>query len=143
MVAHPVFALGEGIAADILQGINSALGAIINFEFGLVYVVGELLNFLIQPGNTPIITSAIVQAGWTTMRDFANMFFLLILLAIALSYILFPSFPAKQALPKLLIVALLINFSLPITGIFLDASNVFTNHFLSEATDAADFPLKI
>lgn len=135
MVAHPVFADVLGVAEAILQGANSVLGAIINFEFGLIYAVGELLNFLIQPGNTPIITSTIVQAGWTTMRDFANMFFLLILLALALSYILFPSFPAKQALPKLLIVALLINFSLPITGIFLDASNVFTNHFLSEATD--------
>jgi len=45
-----------------------------------------------------------------------------------------PRFSVKRALPTLLLVALLINFSLPIAGILIDFANVFTQFFLSKVT---------
>ncbi len=95
--------------------------------------LGTAVNWVIAP--SPIITSSVVQIGWTVTRDFANMFFILILHGIALDFILFNSFGVKKALPTLLLVALLINFSLPIAGILIDFANVFTGFFLSKVSE--------
>ena len=92
---------------------------------------GTLANYMMQP--IQITTSNTVQMGWGITRDFANMFFILILLGIALDYILMGvSFGVKKALPTFIAVALLINFSLPIAGVFIDFSNVFTSFFLEQ-----------
>lgn len=125
---------GGAVKWGLMETINTALYSIMWVERQVLGLAGELLDFTMQPG--PILTQPIVQIGWGVTRDFANMFFILMLLAIALSYILYPSFQAKQVLPKFFMVAFLINFSLPVAGLFLDASNVFTNHFLGEAAGA-------
>jgi len=124
--------LPEG--ADVLNAINSyILYPILNMENALLALVGKLVNYTMQP--QPILGATIVLKGWTITRDFANMFFILILLAIALSFILFPRFQIKQALPRLLLVALLINFSLPIAGVFIDFANVFTKYFIDQTVE--------
>jgi len=93
--------------------------------------VGILANYMVQP--IQITTSNTVQMGWGITRDFANMFFILILLGIALDYILMGvSFGVKKALPTFIAVALLINFSLPIAGVFIDFSNILTSFFLNQ-----------
>jgi len=123
------------IVATLLSGVNLLLLLILNIENSILALSGSLVDFLMQP--TSILDQEIVADGWRISRDFANMFFVLILLAIALSFILFPRFQIKQALPRLLLVALLINFSLPIAGIFLDFANVFTSFFLNAATSGS------
>lgn len=99
----------------------------------LLGAVAYFVNALIEPA--PIVTSSVVQIGWTITRDFANSLFILILLGIALDFILFNSFQVKKMLPRLLLVALLINFSLPIAGIVLDFANVFTSFFLERVSN--------
>ena len=97
----------------------------------ILAAVGTLADYMIQP--IQITTSNTVQMGWSITRDFANMFFILILLGIALDYILMGvSFGVKKALPTFIAVALLINFSLPIAGVFIDFSNILTSFFLKE-----------
>ncbi|MBI5913144.1 hypothetical protein HY839_01745 [Candidatus Azambacteria bacterium] len=105
----------------VLQGLTAVLAYIAN-----------ITNWALQP--SPITRSYFVQEGWKATRDFANMFFILILLAIALDFILFNSFGVKRALPKLLIIALLINFSIPIAGVLLDFANIVTNFFLTQVS---------
>jgi hypothetical protein len=131
----------KAAAADIgigaLNVINGyILYPIMNMESTVLALVGELVNNTMQP--QPILEATIVLKGWTITRDFANMFFILILLAIALSFILFPRFQLKQALPRLLLVALLINFSLPVAGVFIDFANVFTRYFLDQAAEGGN-----
>jgi len=92
--------------------------------------VGSFANFALQP--FPITTTSVVTVGWGITRDFANMFFILILLGIALDFILFNSFGVKRALPTLILVALLINFSLPLAGVVIDFANVFTAYFMEQ-----------
>lgn len=94
--------------------------------------VAEITNWAMQP--SPITTSSFVKAGVNATRDFANSLFILILLGIALDFILFNSFGVKRALPKLLIIALLINFSVPIAGVVLDFANIISTHFLASVS---------
>ena len=127
---HPIRAitswiLGFTVAQFIYYVILTPIG-------WLLGIAGTFADWMLQPAY--IINSTVVQVGWGVTRDLANMFFILILLGIALDYILFQSFGVKRALPTLIIVALLINFSLPIAGIFIDFANVFSDFFISKVT---------
>ncbi len=77
-----------------------------------------------------------VEVGWKVFRDVANMFFIFILLYIAIATILqLNSFDTKRTLAKLIVVALLINFSLFATRVVIDFSNVISNGFYTEITN--------
>jgi len=77
----------------------------------------------------------IVGVGWPIVRDFANMFFIIILVVIGLATALrISEYQAKKALPKLVIIALLINFTPVMCGLIIDASNILMNFFLEELT---------
>lgn len=133
-----------GLVSFAYNGIVEALAGVL-FNFVLTPLTwflawaGMLVNYAIQPGNMPIITSKFVTTGWGVMRDLTNMLFILIMLAIALDYILFNSVGVKRALPRLLLVALLINFSLPIAGVVLDFANVFTDFFIKQVGNGINF----
>lgn len=95
---------------------------------------GRLVNYALQP--QPLIISDFVKTGWVAMRDLGNMLFILVLLGIALDYILFNSVGVKRALPRLLFIALIVNFSLPIAGIALDFANISTSFFIERSGGA-------
>lgn len=76
----------------------------------------------------------IVTAGWQVTRGLCNIIFAIILLAMAFDTILQTSkFPIRTVLPRLIIVALLINFSLVFCGIIIDFSQILTNFFIDAA----------
>lgn len=112
--------------------ISLALFPILELLAMVLSWVAEITNWAMQP--SPITTSSFVEAGFSATRDFANSLFILILLGIALDFILFNSFGVKRALPKLLIIALLINFSVPIAGVALDFANIISAHFLASVS---------
>lgn len=126
------FAIDDSLGDAITITINYLLDWILSVLNIILALSAGFADSMMQPVS--IIHADIVNTGWNITKDFANMFFILILLAIALSFILFPSFQIKKSLPWFLVVALLINFSLPIAGVFLDFANTFTNFFLSQAT---------
>jgi hypothetical protein len=66
---------------------------------------------------------------WQTMRDFVNMFFIFILLVIAIQTILDTGYNYKKILIQLVIVALFINFSFFGTGVLIDFSNTLALMF--------------
>lgn len=77
---------------------------------------------------------AIVSTGWTVTRDIANMFFILIMVVIAFATILrFEKYGVKQLLPKLIVVALLINFSMILCFVLIDLTNIAANFFITNA----------
>ncbi|MCR4323266.1 MAG: type IV secretion system protein [Candidatus Azambacteria bacterium] len=118
--------------ADFGGCINSLLLLVLGGLATILSYIAMITNWAMQPA--PITSSYFVQEGWKATRDLANMLFILILLAIALSFILYDSFGVKRALPKLLLIALLINFSIPIAGVALDFANVVTSFFLAEVS---------
>ena len=139
--AHSVAAAGTYCSlwnGDLFMCIvDSVLYGILKLLAYVLAGIAIITNWAMQP--SPITTSGFVQAGWSATRDFANMFFILVLLAIALSYILYDSYGVKRALPKLLLIALLINFSIPIAGVFLDFANIVTSFFLKQVSNTNGF----
>lgn len=115
-----------------LTGIASLLYILERF-LGLVLAgIAMLVDWAMQP--IQLTTSVGVRYGWGISRDLANMFFILVLMAVALDYILIGSFGVKKAIPKIIVVALLINFSLPIAGVFIDFANIVSNTFQTKIT---------
>lgn len=123
--------------ADFDGCVNSILLLVLKGFAIVLGLVAQITNWAMQP--SPITSSPFVQAGWSATRDFANSLFILILLGIALSFILYDSFGVKRALPKLLIIALLINFSVPIAGVALDFANIISAHFLASVSNTSGF----
>lgn len=75
-----------------------------------------------------------IYQGWTIARDSANLFFIFILLTIAIATILqIETYGAKQLLPKLIIAALFINFSFLLTQYVIFSANLMTGFFLPGA----------
>jgi hypothetical protein len=77
-----------------------------------------------------------IKDAWVIVRDLCNMFFILILLIIAFATILrIENYNVKKLLPKLLIMAVLINFSRTICGLFIDFSQVIMLTFVNAFAD--------
>ncbi|MFA6427605.1 MAG: hypothetical protein WCW16_04140 [Candidatus Magasanikbacteria bacterium] len=84
------------------------------------------------------IDTAVVQLGWTMVRDVANMFFVVALLVIAFATILgLEQYEWKKGLAKLIMMALFINFSNLIAQLIIDVAHVFTITFLNAVSATA------
>lgn len=118
-------------------GLNYVLTGIWLLEGKVINMMAELFDasFVYTMRNLREIDS--INIGWGISRDVANMFFILILLGIAIATILrVQSYGAKALLPKLIVIALLINFSLSIGYIIIDFSNVLGTGFYTELLKA-------
>ena len=85
-------------------------------------------------------SGSFLQQGWQVTRDFANIFFILILLFIALSLVLdieIGHANPKKMLATLVMVALVINFSFFITEVVIDISNSLALVFYNQVTVVA------
>lgn len=83
------------------------------------HLIGYTLSF------STFVTHRYVVAGWPISQGVANLGFILALLTIAFATVLrVETFGARRMLPRLFIAALLINFSLVIGGVLIDASRV-------------------
>lgn len=124
-----------GKAANVLSApIFTLLGVVIAcfaWIIGQISAMFTYILFLIV-GYNEFVKEPLVISGWEVIRDFCNMFFVLILLIIAFATILRrESYSIKALLPKLIIMAVLINFSKTICGLILDFSQVITMTFVS------------
>lgn len=114
-----------------IAGINFLMGYIGGI---MVFLGGNLANWALNL-NSQVVQSPTVQVGWVITRDLANLGFVLAIILIAFATILrVESYEMKQTLWKLIVAALLINFSLVIAGVFIDFSGVLTEFFISKAT---------
>jgi len=111
------------LVGGIARAIVSVLGWVLAKLMGILIYVAQYNNF---------IHSAVISHGWTVARDVANMFFVVILLIIAFATILrIESYNYKKWLPKLILMAILINFSKTICGLLIDISQVVMLTFVN------------
>lgn len=104
---------------------------VINSILQIIIMIAQWIFELSLNLITSIDTTNVVSTGWTTSLQFANMFFIVVLLAIAIATILrLQNFNYKKMLPIFIMVALLINFSMVAGLIVLDASNMLAGFFL-------------
>ncbi len=121
--------------------ISSSISMILGAFFGLVlWLEAQIIDYIISPANFSFTNSPIVNTGWGITRDLANMFFILILLIIAFATVLkIQSYAIKQLWWKVLVAAILINFSLVIAGFVIDFTQVLTTFFLNQITGGGSF----
>lgn len=84
------------------------------------------ISFSITDFKTQIAGVGAIKDAWGTLRDFANMFFIFMLLYAAISMIIGRANDSKKVVMGVIIAALLINFSFFFTGLMIDASNTIT-----------------
>lgn len=121
------------------------IGKVLGFLFSwIIYFEAWILDTAISGFN--ITNSQIVKIGWGATRDLANMTFILALIIIAISTILrVTSFAAKQMFWRVIVAALLVNFSLVFGGVVIDASQMLAKFFVNAATgnDPAQFSIRL
>ncbi len=124
---------GWSWAGDLVIGITSIL----------ISILGPILTLIIKgvvyiASYSLFIKSPAVVNGWVVVRDISNMFFIVILLIIAFATILrLENYSYKKWLPKLILMALLINFSKTICGLLIDVTQVIMLTFINSFKDIA------
>lgn len=123
----------SGIAKGLIKLITNLILSFFGLIVGLAAKFFEAtLNLGFQSHKT------IVEVGWKVTRDFSNMFFILFMIIIAFATILrLEQYGIKKLLPKVIIIALLINFSLIISYVIIDFTNISARFFINDAEKGA------
>lgn len=136
-----LWAITGGMLKAILALVGIAisfLAYLANFFFNLAVAITEWLIKVTM--EIPITTGWAYQYGWIFTRDLVNLFFIIILVVIALATILrIKEYQFQKTLPILIIVALLVNFSPVIVGFFVDFFSLLTNLFLKNLSFGQGF----
>lgn len=100
------------------------------FNFAIKQSIYEMSNYMGEGGGL----SGIIIAAWSALRDIVNIFALMIMLYIAIGTILqLDGVNWKKMIGSIIIAAVLINFSMAISKVVIDVSNVFAIYFYEKA----------
>lgn len=148
-IAVLFFVVDPAMAADDTKSItaivmNFAIAILAKVIIWLAELMGLILLFLVdllinivQYNN--FVEATPVQIGWPLIRDTINMFFIVLVLVSAFATIIgYPKdYNYREVLPKLLIMAVLINFSKTLIGLLIDFSQVVLLTFVNGFKQAA------
>lgn len=122
-----LFLFVSPVSAGIESAVANVVGNIMDLLVrGVANILILVVNLLMDVASySDFINAAAVSRGWVVVRDLCNMFFVIILLIIAFATILGQEeYGAQKMLPKLIMAAVLINFSKLICGLMIDVANV-------------------
>jgi len=133
--------VAKNIFAETYSGAGDKMGTLLLMLTGwlaeiLIYVLGQLLliaiSILIKVASfNDFVNANIVTIGWVIMRDVANLTIVIVMLVIAFGTTLNKqAYHYKTLLPKLILAAILVNFSKSITGLLIDASQLVMMTFV-------------
>ena len=138
--AAPAFAQNGPGSTLITDSILQSFAA---FSYGISSSLVKLIVLLID-AMVPIMTfnnfvgNPVVEAGWAIVRDTVNMFFVIILIIIAFGTIFgAEKFKWQQQVPRLLIMAIVVNFSKTLCGILIDFGQVIMLTFANALREIA------
>ena len=130
---HGVRADSETAVGAAVSGVGFIGGFVINvLLYPLFVVLGwvaslavSIFEWVIKPEDvTLLLNSPGVYESWKFVRDFFNLFFILVLLYIAFTVVFQINKDFKKALLSLVLAALYINFSFPVSRALIDMTNV-------------------
>jgi hypothetical protein len=107
-----------------------------------VGIMALILGWIISPDfiSLKFTQNPFVNIGLSITKNFANMGFIIFLVAIALATALrIEEYKAKKTLITLILIALLVNFSPVLCGFIIDASNIVMDFFLNHVTGLLGF----
>lgn len=123
--------------ATLSNIIAYALVTVFAIVGNLTAIAAKGLNYAIfvRPGGNILI----VATTWKILRDFSNMFFIIMLIYVAFATIFdHGNYTFQKMIVRFVIVAVLINFSLVIGNLVIDACQVLTNIFLGSIGNLGD-----
>ena len=136
VAAAAMKAIGSGIGGLFTMAINSILYAIFQIIGLFLSASVTLFEFAINPANisgqSGLLNKASVYENWKVIRDFFNLFFILTLLYTAFTIVFQVAKDYKKTLLSLVLAALFINFSFPVTRVIIDVSNVPMYYFANQ-----------
>src|SRR3989338_6601659 len=109
----------------------------------LLAVVAKFFDFMAALTlSSNMYSAGFVEQIWRIVRDFANIFFILVLLYAAFQLILglAGSSNAKKVIADVIIIALLVNFSLFFTKVVIDSSNILALIFYNKIDTTGSTP---
>ncbi|MFH0856887.1 MAG: hypothetical protein V1860_03250, partial [bacterium] len=125
----------KNIAGDVILSILGYLLQAVVWVAGKLMAGLMLILFAVARYNG-FIKSSTVTNGWMIIRDLCNIFFIVIFLVMTVATVLgIDEYSYSRILKKLLIMAVLINFSKLICGLIIDASQVIMMTFLNAIGD--------
>jgi hypothetical protein len=93
---------------------------------------------LLVAGYNGYMDSPAITTGWVVVRDVANLFFVAIILVVSIGSIVNPErFGGVKKVFRILLYALLVNFSRTIAGLFIDISQLVMLTFVNGFAQAA------
>ena len=129
-IASKITGAATSFASTILI-VDGILVILFSFLSLMLSVVGTFLNyvFILNTSVNPGQLEGVVR-GWVTLRDLANGFFILIILWIAITLIFnLEGSNVKRLLVRIIIIALLINFSLAMVSAVFAFTNLLARPF--------------
>lgn len=128
-----------GLPECSVWGTSKVMGCIGNIFYYILFkptsilmiLSGEIMDwgigFSIDSKSYPVGGHSFVTDGWRIMRDIANILFIFILVFVAIGTILGQD--NKKLIARVILVALIINFSLFLTKIVVDFGNITARFF--------------
>lgn len=102
-----------------------------------IFMLGGMLIELAMRLNNNILdpnANIFLFKGWTVLVNVADLALVISLIIIAFATMLdSQTYGMKKALPRLIIIALLVNFSLVIPGVFIDIAGMVTEFFVEQS----------
>lgn len=117
----------QGVFKGLLFGIFSMVGALVS---GAVVIFQWAIDPAVY-GPTGLFNKVSVYNMWKLIRDFLNLFFILTLLYTAFTIVFQIASNYKKTLLSIVLAALFVNFSFPLTRVIIDATNVPMYYFIN------------
>ncbi|MFH0828896.1 MAG: hypothetical protein V1907_01820 [Candidatus Kerfeldbacteria bacterium] len=118
-----------GFLSWIVYGLIQLLASLLVVVINIMVSVAQYSKFIGVPA---------VEKGWAIVRDVCNMFFIVVLLIIAFGTILrIENYRYNRLLARLIVMAVLVNFSKFIAAFFIDFAQVIMLTFVNAWRDIA------
>lgn len=125
-----------------IKAFAAILGLIEDGTAFLMQMAGQLFTFVLIDvnGKVGFYNNLFVNTGWTILRDIANLGFILFLIISALATILqFEQYGWRRIVPRLVLVALFINFSLVLTALVVNISQLMVAFFVKHVAQQSGY----
>jgi hypothetical protein len=126
-----------------LTGVATAFGTIfLSFGGGLLNLASVFLTYVLNPSftNQKIVQDPVFNSAWASVRDMSNMLIVLGFVIVGIATTLrIRDYEAKKVLPKLIFIALFINFSGFMCEKIIQGADIVTTALLQQGSAAGNF----
>ena len=137
---NPIKPSSAGLfARPFLCVFNILLYTVFKLVMVILIIAANIFDWAVNSENFRLVMEMqAIREGWRMIRDFLNIFFILVLLFSAFCTIFqVAKYHLKKIILTLVIMALLVNFSFPIARFIIDAGNVPMYYFFQQIASVA------